>query len=70
MPTGRETLSTQYYSTQLSAQVPLVIPAKAGIQAAFLDSGQKHAGMTALTMDTIMCGSVLRLRIAHMHDAS
>ena len=33
-------------STKISVQIPFVIPAKAGIQAILLDSGQKHAGMT------------------------
>jgi hypothetical protein len=51
--------STKYHSTQMSVRIPGVIPAKAGIQVVFLDSGENHAGMTDLTMDTSLCGAVL-----------
>jgi hypothetical protein len=53
----------EYHATQMSVQIPGVIPAKAGIQVVFLDSGQNHAGMTDLTMETSLCGAVLNLRL-------
>jgi hypothetical protein len=36
----------KYRSTQVSVHPQFVIPVEAGIQAVFLDSGQKIAGMT------------------------
>jgi hypothetical protein len=36
----------QYRSTQITVHRQFVIPAEAGIQAVFLDSGQKIAEMT------------------------
>jgi Mg-chelatase subunit ChlD len=38
--------TTRYSSTPIAARFPLVMPAKAGIQAVPLDSRQKHAGVT------------------------
>jgi hypothetical protein len=49
--------AAQYYSTQMSVQMLGVIPAKDGIHALLLDSGQKHAGMTDLTTDALLCGA-------------
>jgi hypothetical protein len=39
-------IASKYRSKQITAHRQFVIPAEAGIQAAFLDSGQKIAGMT------------------------
>jgi hypothetical protein len=41
----------------MSVQFPLVMPAKAGIQAFFLDSRPKHAGMTSVGNGH--CGALL-----------
>jgi hypothetical protein len=39
-------ITVEYTSTQIAVHRQFVIPAEAGIQAVFLDSGQKIAEMT------------------------
>ncbi len=51
---------SQYNSAQMSVRIPVVMPAKAGIQGLFLDSRQEHAGMTTGARDTSFCCAVLR----------
>jgi putative tryptophan/tyrosine transport system substrate-binding protein len=39
-------IRSKHNAAEMTARIPCVIPAKAGIQGVILDSGQKHAGMT------------------------
>ncbi len=44
----------------MSVRIPVVMPAKAGIQFFLLDSRQKHAGITCSISITSLCGAVPR----------